>query len=203
MRTTEKRRSDPERTQHRRKQVLDAAALCFGRSGFHGASMAEISKAAGMSAGHIYNYFDNKDAIILAFVEQDIERVMAELLRLEQSDDPLQAMLDDAARSVNENVDPAKWRLPMEVSAEAARNPRIAAAVVEADLRARQRFQALFRAARERKVLAADDFTIDGRIEAIIALFQGVSLRALHNPALDEAALVASFVVALRALCLT
>ena len=203
MRTTEKRRSDPERAQHRRKQVLDAAALCFGRSGFHGASMAEISKAAGMSAGHIYNYFDNKDAIIMAFVEQDIERVMVELLELEQSDDPLQTMIDDAARAVRDSLDPALWRLPMEISAEAARNPQIAAAVVEADLRARGRFRSLFKAERERKGLAADDFTVDGRIEALIALYQGMSLRALHHPTLDEAALVAAFAVAARALCLT
>ncbi|MBJ7314048.1 TetR/AcrR family transcriptional regulator [Rugamonas sp. CCM 8940] len=203
MHPTEKRRSDPERAQHRRKQVLDAATLCFSRSGFHGASMAEISKAAGMSAGHIYNYFDNKDAIIMAFVEQDVERIMAELLELEKNDDPLQAMLDDAAKSVKENLDPALWRLWMEVCAEAARNPKIAAAVVDADLRARLRFRTLFQLARERKGLAHDDFTVDGRIEAIVALFQGLSLRALHNPGLDEAALVASFVVAMRALCLT
>jgi len=77
MSTTEKRHSDPERAQLRRNQVLEAAASCFRRSGFHGASMAEISKAAGMSAGHIYNYFDGKDAIIAAFVEQNVERVAA------------------------------------------------------------------------------------------------------------------------------
>eukprot|EP01034_Spumella_vulgaris_P041417 gene41417-51285_t len=99
MSTTEKRHIDPERALVRRKQVLDAAAACFGRSGFHGASMAEISKAAGMSAGHIYNYFDSKDAIIAAFVEQNVERVSQLMRDLEQQADPLQSMVDDAPRS--------------------------------------------------------------------------------------------------------
>ena len=56
--------------------MLDAAAICFRNHGFHGASMAQISKTAGMSPGHIYHYFDNKEAIIAAIVERDMEEMM-------------------------------------------------------------------------------------------------------------------------------
>ena len=59
-----------DRAQARRQQVLTAAAECFRRRGFHGASMAEIAKTAGMSAGHIYNLFENKDDVIAAIVER-------------------------------------------------------------------------------------------------------------------------------------
>ena len=113
MTITEKRHQDPERAAGRRRQVLDAAAACFGRSGFHGASMAEISKAAGMSAGHIYNYFDGKDAIIAAFVEENVERVSALLRDLETRGDPLQALLDDVPKSVREHIDRETWKLPL------------------------------------------------------------------------------------------
>ena len=41
------------RAEARKTQVLNAATECFRRQGFHGASMAQISKAAGMSVGHI------------------------------------------------------------------------------------------------------------------------------------------------------
>ena len=49
------REQKPEgaRADVRRQQILSAAARCFREKGFHGASISQISKAAGMSAGHI------------------------------------------------------------------------------------------------------------------------------------------------------
>lgn len=200
MSTTEKRHIDPERALVRRKQVLDAAAACFGRSGFHGASMAEISKAAGMSAGHIYNYFDSKDAIIAAFVEQNVERVSQLMRDLEQQADPLQSMVDDAPRHVKEHLDPNTWPLALEISAEAARNPKIAEVVHDADLRGRVQFRAILKASREQKGLAVDDDTMDGLVEAMICLFQGLDLRVVHNPKLNEAALARYMSIAMKAM---
>jgi AcrR family transcriptional regulator len=115
---------------------LQAAAVCFARSGFHGASMSEISKEAGMSAGHIYNYFDSKEAIIMAFVDLESEHVAAQLRELGSKDDPLQSMIDDAPRHIDENLDPHFFQLPMEMFAEAARNPKIAEAMRAADVAA-------------------------------------------------------------------
>ncbi|MDC8759053.1 TetR/AcrR family transcriptional regulator [Janthinobacterium fluminis] len=197
---TEKQRSDQQRTLSRRKQVLDAAASCFRRSGFHGASMAQISKAAGMSAGHIYNYFDSKDAIIAAFVEQNLERVAAILRDLEQHDEPLQAMFDNAEQHVKENLDPVLWGLQLEIFSEAARNPTIAAVLHDADARPRGELRSIIKRARQRRQLAVDDATLDGRVEMMIAMYQGLSLRALHHPGLDVASLVASFRLALTPL---
>lgn len=60
---------DPEgRGQSRRQQILDAAAACFIREGFHGASIARIAKEAGMSAGNLYHFFSGKEAMIAALV---------------------------------------------------------------------------------------------------------------------------------------
>ena len=55
-----------DRALARRQPVLDAAADCFRRRGFHAASMAEIAKTAGMSPGHIDNLIENKEDIVLA-----------------------------------------------------------------------------------------------------------------------------------------
>jgi len=180
-----------------------AAAACFSRSGFHGASMAEISKAAGMSAGHIYNYFDSKDAIIAAFVEEETERVSALLRDLAQRDDPLQAIVDDAEEHVREFIAPEYWLLPTEIFAEASRNPKIAQVLQDADRRSRTGLRAIVKAGRERHGLAADEHTLDGRIEAVIALFHGVSVRALHHPELNQAALVDGMRIGLKALLLS
>lgn len=197
---TEKRHIDAERAANRRRQVLDAAATCFRRSGFHGASMSEISKAAGMSAGHIYNYFASKDAIIAAFVEDNVARVMELIGNIESQPDPLQAIVDDVEQSVRNNLDPDHWALPLEIFAESSRNPVIAALSQDADRRTRARFRALLKAGREKHGLAVDDNILDGRMEAVISLFQGLQLRALHNPDLPVPGLVDSFRIALKAM---
>ena len=41
-----------------------AAKRCFVERGFHAASMADIAKAAEMSAGLLYRYFDGKGSIV-------------------------------------------------------------------------------------------------------------------------------------------
>ena len=48
--------SDSPRADARRAQIRAAAAECFRLHGFHGSSIAQISKRAGMSTGHIYHY---------------------------------------------------------------------------------------------------------------------------------------------------
>ena len=77
MNTKTKRKTDPALAQARREQILEAAADCFKRKGYHGAGMAEISKTAGMSAGHIYNYFASKEAIIESIIERDMEEMFS------------------------------------------------------------------------------------------------------------------------------
>jgi len=198
-----KRHTDPARAQHRRTQVLDAAAVCFARSGFHGASMAEISKQAGMSAGHIYNYFDNKDAIIMAFVAMRMAHVNDKLLNVSQQADPLEAMCDDIVGIVDEQLDTAMWGMSLEIYAEASRNPVIAAALQAADVDARRQLHALIARGREQRALAADAQTVEGRTNAMIALFNGLPLRTLHDPALDRGTLADAYRVAMRALLMT
>ncbi|WP_332875731.1 TetR/AcrR family transcriptional regulator [Massilia sp. S19_KUP03_FR1] len=203
MSTIVKRHTDPERARHRRAQVLDAAAVCFARSGFHGASMAEISKQAGMSAGHIYNYFDNKDAIIMAFVAMRMEHVNDKLLNVSQQADPLEYMVEEIVEIVDEQLDTAIWGMSLEMYAEASRNPVIAAALQAADADARIRLHALIKQGREQRALAADARTVEGRTSAMIAMFNGLPLRTLQDPGLDRANLVEACRVAMRALMMT
>src|SRR3546814_5115905 len=58
------------RTLAQRERILCAAQKCFVEHGFHAASMASIAETAEMSAGLIYRYFENKNAIILARSEE-------------------------------------------------------------------------------------------------------------------------------------
>lgn len=198
-----KRRVDPEKAAGRRNQVLDAAAVCFARSGFHGASMSEISKQAGMSAGHIYNYFDGKNAIILAFVDAHSEYVSDMLSNLDSLEDPLQALVDNAERHVNDTLDPQPWHVSLEMYAEASRNPDIAARLRVHEDTARGKLRELVKRGRERRNLAVDEVLLDSRVDTMIAYFHGLTVRALHRPNMNRAGLVEAFQVSMRALLMT
>eukprot|EP01032_Pedospumella_encystans_P035308 gene35308-39938_t len=118
----------------------------------------------------------------------------------QQQADPLQSMVDDAPRHVSEHLDPNTWPLALEISAEAARNPKIAEVVHDADQRSRGQFRAILKASREQKGLPVDDDTMDGLVEAMICLFQGLDVRVVHNPKLNEAALAHRMSIAMKAM---
>ena len=105
----------------RRRQILDAAEDCFRRHGFHNTSMAEIAKSFGMSAGHIYNYFDSKEAIIAAIVERDLEDFMLRATALQAADDIRAAMLARVEASVADQLSTTRAARQFEVLAEAGR----------------------------------------------------------------------------------
>lgn len=56
--------SDEHREQ-RRAQIIEAAQRCMIDLGIHGASMQDIIRESGLSAGAIYLHFENKQAIVL------------------------------------------------------------------------------------------------------------------------------------------
>ncbi|MEW2071944.1 TetR/AcrR family transcriptional regulator [Streptomyces sp. NPDC007346] len=62
-------RVSQEHLDARRRQILDGAARCFARSGFHGTSMQDVLKEVGLSAGAVYRYFTGKDDLIAAIAE--------------------------------------------------------------------------------------------------------------------------------------
>ena len=63
----------------RRALVLDAARSVFAEKGLEGASIREIARQAGYTAGAIYSYFDSKEAIYAALLAESLERLNAEV----------------------------------------------------------------------------------------------------------------------------
>jgi len=65
------RQEDPIRAQlikARRAQILDAAAEVFAEKGFARATTKEIASKAGVSEGTIYNYFGNKEKLLMGLM---------------------------------------------------------------------------------------------------------------------------------------
>lgn len=54
----------------RRNQILDAATKVFAAKGFHLTTIKDIAREAGIADGTIYNYFDNKMALMLGLLDR-------------------------------------------------------------------------------------------------------------------------------------
>jgi AcrR family transcriptional regulator len=75
--------SQPDRTQERRQQIMEAALTCFARKGYHKTTMDDIVAESGLSKGTLYWYFENKDDLFVSLVtsfflemRQDIDVVL-------------------------------------------------------------------------------------------------------------------------------
>src|ERR1700755_1354622 len=55
----------------KRRQIIEGARKVFMDLGFDGASMGEIARAAGVSKGTLYVYFDDKSRLFEASVEEE------------------------------------------------------------------------------------------------------------------------------------
>lgn len=63
-----------------RQAVLDAAIGRFGRDGFRGTSVADISRDAEVSGTVAYQYFDNKEALFHAALDADATAILDRVL---------------------------------------------------------------------------------------------------------------------------
>ena len=193
MTATSNQPSDTSRADVRRSQIRTAAADCFRQHGFHGTSIAQISKTAGMSTGHIYHYFENKEAIIADIVAQDLERLLTLTAELRAASDAKAAMIERAIEGVRENLDPGTAGLQLEIVAEAARNPHIAEIVRAADTQCRNSLAETIRATRQAAGHEDNAATLAGLVEAISAMFEGLRIRAIRNPDIDRDVVVRVF----------
>lgn len=63
--------------QANRRRLLDAAASEFSARGLDGANINQISLAAGLAKGTVYNHFDSKEDLFLAVVQEACELAAA------------------------------------------------------------------------------------------------------------------------------
>ncbi len=68
---------DPSDDSAKRRQIIEGAREIFLRDGFDGASMNDITRAAGVSKGTVYAYFPSKEALFEALIRED-RRAQAE-----------------------------------------------------------------------------------------------------------------------------
>ncbi|WP_394729692.1 TetR/AcrR family transcriptional regulator [Altererythrobacter sp. GH1-8] len=120
------------------RKLLDAAAIEFGEKGFHAASISSITRRAQVALGSFYTYFDSKDALFQALVQdmsaQVKSQAAAAVSELKARHDPDALDIEEAAlasflafasehkeiyRIIDESefVDPAAYRTHYEGTA--------------------------------------------------------------------------------------
>jgi TetR/AcrR family transcriptional regulator, repressor for uid operon len=149
------RTRDDELNLERRKAILDAAAICFVREGFHATSMKEVCVQAGMSPGTLYHYFSAKDEIVAAIVEAET-RFVAEVLESLASAEDFLAAFADALTVIAANTTERDLALYAEISAEALRQPALRAKAAEADRAGIAAMEAGIAKARSSKLISGD-----------------------------------------------
>lgn len=139
-----------ERGRKTLRKLLDASAIEFGEKGFHEASVSSITRRAGVALGTFYTYFDSKDALFRALVNDMSDNVKSsarsalseDMSALEIERAALAAFLDFARehkeiyRIIDEAefVDPASYRRHYETIANRIRS-RLKAGGASGDFR--------------------------------------------------------------------
>ncbi|WP_431677963.1 TetR/AcrR family transcriptional regulator [Kitasatospora sp. KL5] len=122
----------------RRRQILDGAARCFARNGFHATSMQDVLRESGLSAGAVYRYFASKDEIVAAIADEAFGLVRSAFADAAAAVPPptpdvllgrvLTAVFDQAPPEGDRQ---AFARLIVQVWTETLRNPALAATLNE------------------------------------------------------------------------
>ena len=133
----------PETQQARREHILDAAERCIANAGFHRTTMQDICRAAAISPGALYVYFDSKEALIAGISERDRQEFAERLEAMASAPDFMQALaalgqryfLEDAAKD---------HRMAIDIGLEATRNERVGEIFRRFDRYIVESFEALF-----------------------------------------------------------
>lgn len=92
--------------EQKRAVLLDAALRVFGDKGYHAASIGDIVEAAGVARGTFYLYFESKDVVFLALVDDLLAKLRADVVGVDLEGDipPIEAQLVRMICTILESV---------------------------------------------------------------------------------------------------
>ncbi len=168
-----------------RRQILEAAEWCFVQKGFQGASIADISARAKMSAGHLYHYFSSKEAMVGAMIEARLEHAATRFEQITASANPVEALIAEIGRGESLKQSGAQYLL-LDILASARRNPAMAEILREQGSKVHRFLAGLLRAAQGRGQI---DPGLDADICAsiLMSMMDGMKTLTIRDPKLDMA----------------
>jgi len=175
-------RVTPEHVDARRRAILEAACDVFARKGSAAATMQEIAREAGLSAGAIYLYYPSKADLVRAVCDAKTASVQSifDEAALE-TDDPL-VVLDRVARTLAGQYHEEDFRtdsiLSLETTLAAARDlDDLGAELRSTSCSISESIAALVRQAQLRKEIESE---IDPETLATVLQAFAIGLQQLH-----------------------
>jgi TetR/AcrR family transcriptional regulator, repressor for uid operon len=173
----------PATQRARREHILDAAELCFARSGFHRTTMQDICKEALISPGALYVYFASKEDLIAGIAERDRAEFAERFAELSAAPDFMAALSKLGEHYLS--AEPAhKQTMGLEVALEAMRNPKVGSIYCSVDRFVLDSFEKLFRRLAEQGRIAPDlDIPTVAKLFSMIG--DGMCVRRATDPDFD------------------
>jgi|SRR5579871_3291099 len=116
----------------KRRQIMDGARSVFLGSGFDGASMNDIARAAGVSKGTLYAYFNSKDELFEAIIRGEYAQSAERLCTFRREGDVREMLRDFGVRLISRMAEPGTRALARLVIAAAEKFPNVGRAFYEA-----------------------------------------------------------------------
>ena len=96
-----------KKSQDKRTVILDAALRTFVKRGYSETTVAEIASEAEVAEGTLYNYFQNKEDLLLALCDEKwgdiIDEIKSKISRLDDPNDKLKAVFSLVVRMFKKN----------------------------------------------------------------------------------------------------
>jgi AcrR family transcriptional regulator len=175
----------PEYLEQRKQQIVDAAAACFTRAGFHQTTMQDICAEADMSPGAVYRYFRSKEEIIQAMCLRGHDEDAETIREVMAGRATTREVLEELVHIYFEGAESRELcALSIELLGETRRDPVVMESVRAGMDTTFETLAAVVRQAQERGEMSAElDPLAMGRV--MMGLYQGLIWQKVVEPELD------------------
>jgi AcrR family transcriptional regulator len=161
-----------------KEKLLEAAVKTFSEKGYHASSIALIAKAAHVSKGLTYHYFESKESLLVALVEYRLQEWLPLIEGLESIQDAkerLYFLVDFVLGELVKNTEKLRFYNSLYLHSDGVK------AIEKAMKKYQDQFEILFRS--ERKIFSDLGFD-DPDTEATFlrSLLQGICLEYMLGP---------------------
>ena len=162
-----------------RARLTQAGRATFAQRGLRGTTVDDLARAAGISKGAFYRFFDSKESLLLALLDEDELAMHAQIeaaIRAEP-ENGIDVLVDSALDAVRINPLLAVLMSPEALRLLDSRPPQEQAALLERDVRLVDRVLA---------VLAESGLTVGIPRPALLGLLRSLVFVGLHRNEVGE-----------------